>query len=292
VNDRGISHQAEGLTETPRPRTPWLCVAGAKGGVGKTTLSSNLALLLARAGYRTLLVDFDLGTGNVGVHLRLQARRDLDDVFEGRCSARAAVVPGPGRIDVLLGRSGPTRLTTATADEVDALLQDLREVSADFDVVVFDTGSGLHASTLGVAARCDLTLGVTTPDVASLTDAYALCKVLHARGLALPHLVVNRARTRDEAMSTAAKLDTVCRRFLGATSPLAGWVCDEPLIAQSAQEQRPVALSDSCRGLDDLRSVSAAALAALPPLRRRREPCAQPTRRVRLRPPSADVAAR
>ena len=60
MNDRGISHQAEGLTETSRPRTPWLCVAGAKGGVGKTTLSSNLALLLARAGYRTLLVDFDL----------------------------------------------------------------------------------------------------------------------------------------------------------------------------------------------------------------------------------------
>ena len=86
MSDRPPTNQADGLTAIPRKRTPWLCVAGAKGGVGKTMLASNLALLLARAGYRTLLVDFDPGTGNVGVQLRLQAEHDLEDVAEQRCT--------------------------------------------------------------------------------------------------------------------------------------------------------------------------------------------------------------
>ncbi|MCK5942575.1 MAG: AAA family ATPase [Planctomycetes bacterium] len=275
-----VRHQADGL-ENARP-TPWLCIAGAKGGVGKTTLSTNLALLLARAGYRTLLVDFDPGTGNVGVHLRLTGTYDLDDVAERRCSVRDAIVQGPGRLQVLLGRSGPTLLTTSSPAEVADLLRTIRTASSDFDVVVFDTGAGLNPSTLHVAEECDLTLGVTTPEVTSLTDAYALCKVLHARGVALPHLVVNRTRSRDEAMRTAQKLDAVTQKFLGQKGTLAGWVSDDPQIEQSIRDQRPLTLFGQCPGLEDLRSICAAALAALPPMTRRQEPQGQ-VRKVRLR---------
>lgn len=293
MTDRAPGHQAAGLTAASRQPTPWLCVAGAKGGVGKTTLSSNLALLLARAGYRALLVDFDLGTGNVGVHLRLPATRDLDDAFEGRCRVREAIAQGPGRLQVLLGRSGPTRLTTATPAQLAELLAQIRAASTDYDVVVFDTGAGLHASTLCVAEQCDLVLGVTTPEVTALTDAYALCKVLRARGAALPRLVVNRARSREEAMGTATKLNAVTKKFLACESELAGWISDEPQIERSVREQRPLTLLGACRGLDDLRSLCAAALAALPPMQRRQEPRDQVTRRVRLRPgPVADAAAR
>lgn len=291
MSGRLDSHQAEGLAARPERQAPWLCVAGAKGGVGKTTLSSNLALLLARAGYRTLLVDFDLGTGNVGVHLRLSAERDLDDVFEQRCTAREAIAAGPGRLQVLLGRSGPTKLTAATPGELEQLLRQLREASQDYDVVVFDTGAGLHENALLLAARCDLTLGVTTPDVSSLTDAYALCKVLHARGAALPRLVINRARSREDAMGTAAKLHAVTTKFLGCETQLAGWICEDPEVDRSVRDQRPLALVGACPGLEDLRSVCAAALAALPPMRRRQEPREQAVRQVRLRPAAASTTA-
>jgi flagellar biosynthesis protein FlhG len=285
VSDQGNHHhQAEGLTTMPRRQTPWLCVAGAKGGVGKTMLASNLALLLARAGYRTLLVDFDPGTGNVGVHLRLHGSHDLDDVAERRCTASEAIVQGPGRLQVLLGRSGPTRLTTSSPAEVADLLRAIRTASNEFDVVVFDTGAGLNPSTLCVAEHCEVTLGVTTPEVTSLTDAYALCKVLHARGVALPHLVVNRTRNRDEAMRTAAKLNAVTEKFLGQKNELAGWISHDPQIEQSIRDQRPLTLFGQCPGLEDLRSICAAALAALPPMTRRQEPHTQGVRKVRLRP--------
>lgn len=277
-------HQANGLTNLLPRITPWLCVAGAKGGVGKTMLASNISLLLARAGYRTLLVDFDLGTGNVGVHLRLQGAYDLDDVSMRRCSVHEAIVQGPGRLQVLLGRSGPTEMTTSSPAQIAELLRAIRTAASDFDIVVFDTGAGLNPSTLAVAEQCDLTLGVTTPEVTSLTDAYALCKVLHARGCALPHLVINRTRSRDEAMRTAAKLNAVTAKFLDTRSELAGWISLDPQIETSMRNQRPLTLYGQCQGLEDLRSICAAALAALPPMKRRQEPRQESVRNVRLRP--------
>lgn len=277
-------HQATGLTNLPAKLTPWLCIAGAKGGVGKTMLASNLSLLLAKAGYRTLLVDFDLGTGNVGVQFRLQGQYDLDDVAAHRCSVHEAIVQGPGRLQVLLGRSGPTDLTTSSPAHIAELLRAIRTAASDFDVVVFDTGAGLNPSMLAVAEQSDLTLGITTPEVTSLTDAYALCKVLHVRGCPLPLLVVNRTRSRDEAMRTAAKLNAVTDKFLATKSELAGWISHDPQIETSIRNQRPLTLFGDCQGLEDLRSICSAALAALPAMKRRQEPRSEALRTVRLRP--------
>ena len=97
-------NQAHALTLGPaEPRSAASCVAvsGGKGGVGKTLLATNLAILAARAGYKTLLVDLDPGLANVDVHLRLPARRTLEDLAQNRCPVRDALIPGPGGIDVL-----------------------------------------------------------------------------------------------------------------------------------------------------------------------------------------------
>ncbi|MEZ6036301.1 MAG: AAA family ATPase [Planctomycetota bacterium] len=282
-------HQADALRAATIPTpaapapAPWLCVAGAKGGVGKTMLATNLALLLARAGYRTLLVDFDPGCGNIGVQLRLAGPRDLEHVAAGECSVRDALVAGPGRVSVLLGRSGSTTLANADQAQLDALLRAVRDAAQDFDVVVFDTGAGLGQSTLAVAERAALTIGVSTPEVTAMTDAYALCKVLHGRGRPLPQLLVNRARNREEAMRTAQRLDAVTRKFLDTPSRLCGYVRQDPLIELSIRDQRPLALFGQGQGLEDLRSVCAAALAALPPLKRRQKPVSAPAL-VKLRP--------
>ena len=126
--------------------TPWIAVAGAKGGVGKTTLAVNLAILLCRAGYRTLLVDFDPGCGNVAVQLRLSGPRDLEDAAAGACPMRDALVDGPGGIQVLLGRSGSTALAGNDQGLLDHALIATSELARDFDVVVCDTGAGIDAS--------------------------------------------------------------------------------------------------------------------------------------------------
>jgi flagellar biosynthesis protein FlhG len=292
-----VPHQANGLQiprpelprpELPRPeprRAPWLAVAGSKGGVGKTMLATNLALLLRRAGHRTLLVDLDPGCGNVGVHLRLSSRYDVEHVAAGECSVAEAIVEGPDQLAVLLGRSGSTALAQADERLSDALLTKIAAAARDFDVVVVDTGAGLGALTLAAVQRADLTLGIATPDLSALTDAYALCKVLHRRGRPLPHLVVNRVQNRDEAMRTASRLAGVTRKFLGLDCVLAGWIAQDPLVELSVRDQRPLCLYGQGAGLEDLRSVCAAALAALPAMNRRPAATLAPApRHVRLRP--------
>src|SRR5204862_4069718 len=119
-------------------------------------------------------------------------------------------------LQVLAGRSGSPLLASGDAVVLERAFACVRTAALATDVVVCDTGAGIGPATLGTAERADLVLAVTTPDPASVTDTYALCKVLHARGRPLPRLVVNRVRRRDEAMRTAGKLATVANKFLQA----------------------------------------------------------------------------
>ena len=280
-----VPNQAKGLV-LPRPATtPWVAVAGAKGGVGKTTLAVNLAILLAKAGYRTLLVDFDPGCGNIAVHLRLTGKFDIEDVAAGRCAGKDAVIDGPGGIKVLFGRSGSLGLTGGDAVLLSSALTAIGVIAKDFDVVVCDTGAGIGPTVLAVAERADLVLGVTTADAVSLTDAYALCKVLHARGREVPQLVVNRVRSRDEAMRTAGKMAAVLKKFLGVESKMLGWVAQDGLVELAVAEQRPLALFGQGVGLEDLRALCAGVLAALPAMTRGLSAAVTPAAKiVRLRP--------
>ncbi|MBM3975216.1 MAG: MinD/ParA family protein [Planctomycetes bacterium] len=279
-------HQAMGL-QIPRSPAPILAIAGAKGGVGKTSIAVQLATLLARAGHRTLLVDFDPGCGNVAVHLRLAGARDLDDVAAGACSLRDAIVAGPGGLSVVLGRSGASVLAGDDGAPRERALRAVAEARRDFDAIVVDTGAGVGSTTLMVAERADLVLSVTTPDIAAVTDAYALCKALRGRGKRLPSLVVNRVKTRDEAMRTAAKLAAVVRQFLGAEIGTCGFVREDAAVPAALRDQRPLGLFGSGEAFDDLRAVLAAAQALLPAMGRRAAAAPAP-RIVALRPATAD----
>ncbi|HLQ37340.1 MAG TPA: P-loop NTPase [Planctomycetota bacterium] len=258
--------QARGLRAMQKRTAPapWLAVTGGKGGVGKTTLAVNLALLLQRAGRRTLLVDLDPGLGNVDVHLRLAPHFTVEDIANGVCSPAAAVVDGPGRLRVLAGRSGSTQMTGGDAAFLPKVLAAVAAAAATSDLVVCDTGAGIGPAVLAVALRAEQVMAVTTADPSALTDTYAMCKVLHARGRQLPGLVVNRVRSRDEAMRTAGKLTTVCRKFLSAELPLLGWVSVDGMLELSVAEQRPFALHGQGPAMEDLRGLCAGVLSAMP----------------------------
>ncbi|MCB9884217.1 MAG: AAA family ATPase [Planctomycetes bacterium] len=268
--------QAAGLASRTAPAATWIAVAGAKGGVGKTTLAVNLAILLAKSGRRVLLVDADPGCGNVGVHLRLAGNLHLDDVVDGRCAPREAVLPGPGGIGVLATCSGQT--TFAEGERMQRAIAAIEAAGRDYDLIVCDTGAGIGPATTTILERADLVLSVTTPDVASLTDAYALCKVLHLRGRPQPRLVVNRVRSRDEAMRTAGKLSAVVGKFLGGACTLAGWVGHDDELSRSVAAQRPVGIDGHAKVTEDLRALCAATLAELP---RRSPAAAAPATRLR-----------
>jgi flagellar biosynthesis protein FlhG len=263
-------HQAQDLL-TP---APWIAVSGGKGGVGKTLIAVNLAILTGRSGYRTLLVDLDPGLPNVDVHLRMAPRFTIEDVVDGACDMSQALIRGPGRISVLCGRSGSTRLAEGDGAYLQRVFETVQHAASGFDVVILDTGAGIGPSVLAAAQRAALVLAVTTPEPAAVTDTYALCKLLLMRKGTVPRVVINQVRSRGEAMQTGGRLSAVCQKFLGKELEVAGWLRREKSLQLSVADQRPYGITGAGPAMEDLRAMVAMTLSALPNLRRRRSQAA------------------
>ncbi len=261
-------HQASSLLPQ---QASWITVTGGKGGVGKTLVAVNLALLIARAGYRTLLVDLDPGLANVDVHMRLAPKNSLEDLVDGKCTASQAITAGPGDISILCGTSGSTRLAEGDLDFINATIETIDRSAQDYDVVICDTGAGIGRLVLSACQRADLAIAVSSPDPAAMTDTYALCKLLMIRDLAEPKLFINRVSNRENAMRTATRLNTVCQKFLQRNLDTIGWLRTDSHLEASVRDQRPLALSSNEAIMEDLRALCAQSLAELPNLRRRKK---------------------
>ncbi|MBI3911636.1 MAG: P-loop NTPase [Armatimonadetes bacterium] len=223
---------------SPGQRAPAvIAVASGKGGVGKTTIAVNLALLLARQGVRIVLLDGDWGLANADVALGLAPTTHLGHVLAGERSLREALYPGPDGVLLLANASGDARLANAPAPA--RVLEMLGDLWGAVDLVLADTAPGIGQGTLEIVARAHRTLLVTTPDPTALTDAYGLLKSLRRQGGdRMPCLVVNQAESYWQAQEIERRLALVTRRYLGLACPLAGWIPSDPAAAAALRRQR------------------------------------------------------
>ncbi|MFB3817272.1 MAG: MinD/ParA family protein [Candidatus Methylomirabilales bacterium] len=236
--------QAAGLRARPAsPAGFTLAVTSGKGGVGKTCLAVNLALVLSQAGRRTCLFDGDLGLANVDVLLNLRPHGSLRDVLlDGRRLAEV-VTPGPAGLQVIPAASGVEALATLAPAARRALGGALVEAGWLADVTILDTGAGISATVLRLVLAADQAALVTTPEPTAITDAYAMLKVLSQRRPALPvALVVNMAEEGGQAREVHAQLARIAGRFLGRDLPLLGWVPRDGCVERAVRVQRPLAL--------------------------------------------------
>ncbi|HEY8610510.1 MAG TPA: AAA family ATPase [Roseomonas sp.] len=214
-------------------------IASGKGGVGKTVLAIGLAQALARSGRRVLLADGDLGLANVDVQLGLDVRHDLMAVLGGNATLREAAVMQEAGFDVLPGRSGSGALAALDPGWIDRFLAVLR--AAPHDDVVLDIGAGLDPVPRRLSAGCNTLLVVATDEPTSLTDAYAVLKLLarDAPG-ADARVVVNLASDAAQGARTHAALDRACRGFLGRGAALAGVVRRDAKMRDAIRHQMPL----------------------------------------------------
>jgi flagellar biosynthesis protein FlhG len=209
----GQEQPAGALQQRPR----LIAVSSGKGGVGKTNLAVNLSLSLRLLGAQVLLLDADVGLGNVDVLLGLDVRHDLRDVLLHGRPLEQTVMDGPRGLKILPGASGVEEMTSLSADRLDAFFKELADYCAGMDFVVVDTAPGISAPVVNCLMAADELLLVTNSEPTALTDAYALLKVMSRRPGATAKrvsLVMNQTGSREEAMRSYDRLRTTAKKFL------------------------------------------------------------------------------
>lgn len=218
-----------------------IAVASGKGGVGKTSVSVNLAAAMVAAGQRTLLLDTDLGLANVDVMLGLAPRHTLADVFADRCELRDTVIQAPNGLMVVPAASGKRHMTELTPAQHVGLVHAFSQLDLDLDVMVVDNAAGIADGVLTFCQAAQDVIVVVCDEPASVTDAYALIKVLSRdRGVARVQVLANQVQDQREGRQLFDKLERVSSRFLDVTLNYLGAIPRDEWLRRAVQRQEPV----------------------------------------------------
>ena len=237
-----VHDQAYGLSgSAPRKRCRAIAVAGGKGGVGKTTVSVNLGMALAKDGHQVILLDADMSLANIDVLLGLTPTRHIGHLLDGVCSIEDLLMAAPHGLKVVPAGSGTRRLAQLGAGEHAAVIRAFDDLVSPPDYLVVDTAAGLSDNVAMFAAAADDVVLVVCDEPASLTDAYALLKVLSRDfGVRRFRMVANMVRNVGEAKQLHQKLARVCDRFLDVALEFMGHVPNDERLKQAIRRQSAV----------------------------------------------------
>lgn len=246
--------QADTLRKMMRPTLPppgtsrqgaqprVVCITSGKGGVGKTNLTVNMAYALAKQGKKVLVLDADLNLANVDVLLGMTPKFNLHHMFTGEKSLQEVMITGPGGILILPGSSGIMELANLTETQKLYFLSEMEELNQQLDVMLIDTAAGINENVIYFNLAAQERIVLLTPEPTSLTDAYALIKVLSTRhDVKRFSIVVNQAESEREALAVFRQISLVCDQFLGTLSlDFLGYIPYDKKLVQAVRSQRLV----------------------------------------------------
>lgn len=231
----------------PKTTARVITVTSGKGGVGKSSISVNLAIGLRRMGKRVVILDADFGLANIEVMLGIRPRYNLADlIFKGK-SLREIITDGPEGIGFISGGSGIQELTNLNRQQLIKLSHSLYELDQYVDVIIVDTGAGISDSVLEFVAASSEVLLVVTPEPTSITDAYALLKTLNKKSDFLTQnttikMIANRVGNPVEGKEIFDKLSVVVNKFLNIKVEFLGAIPQDNAISKAVIQQRPVTI--------------------------------------------------
>jgi flagellar biosynthesis protein FlhG len=235
-----------------------LGMTSGKGGVGKSSLSLNLALEIHRRGYRTVLFDADLGTANLHILAGVTPVHTLYDVTHGTAGIDEILTQGPEQLGLIAGGSGVCQLANLQRHRRFHLISELEKLEACVDVLMIDTAPGISGNVTDFLQVCDLSLVLTTPDLTSITDAYGLIKSVLAEGDAERLGVVpNMVRSGSQAQNLYERLGGCVHRFLDFDIEFFGHVVKDQAVVRSALYRKPFLLNEpACRASRCIRKLA------------------------------------
>ncbi len=223
----------------PPPRI--IAIASGKGGVGKTNIVANLGYALSRMGKKTIILDADLGLGNLDVLLGLTPAYNLSHVITGRKTIEEVMIDGPANMKILPASSGVQELTNLSRDQQLRILMELDVVSNPVDVLLIDTAAGISSNVIYFSVIAKEVIIVVSPEPTAITDAYALMKVLSLKYSVKDfYILVNPAESMREAYEVFRQLKLVAARFLSVTLEHLGCVLYDENINKCVRLQKVV----------------------------------------------------
>jgi len=218
-----------------------IAVTSGKGGVGKTNISANLAVLAAKAGKRVLVIDADLGLANVEIVFGLKPRYHMGDLINSSISIEDVMIDAPHGVKILPAGSGVQSLTQLSSDDKLRFIAALEPVQDKFDLVLVDSGAGIGDNVLFFVGAAQEAILVVSPEPTSLVDAYATVKVLSQKaGVRHFGVIINPVIDELPAREIFNKLTQVTSRFLSASVRHLGYIPRDENLHRAIMAQRPL----------------------------------------------------
>lgn len=234
-----------------------ITVTSGKGGVGKTNVTINLAIALSEQGYRVVILDADFGLANIDVLFGIVPQYTLLDVVKNKKNILEILTDGPMNTKFISGGSGVEDLVKLDKQQIMKFVENMALLDKIADIIIVDTGAGLSESVMSFIVAADEVLLVTTPEPTSITDAYALIKMVSNRDKAKKiRVVANRADSVNEANDVLNKLVLVAEKFLGISLEPAGYIMHDDAVVKAVKQQQPFLIcfpkSQAARNIRDI----------------------------------------
>jgi flagellar biosynthesis protein FlhG len=236
--------QADIMNSISQKKARVITVTSGKGGVGKTNITINLAIALSDLGYKVTILDADFGLANIDVLFGIIPRFTLVDVIQEKRNILEVLSDGPRNIKFISGGSGVEDLIKIGKSQLERFVNNIALLDKISDFILIDTGAGLSDNVMSFVMAADEVILVTTPEPTSITDAYALIKMLsHRDSDKLIKVIVNRADSVNEADEILKKLSLVSEKFLSLKLNPLGYILQDEAVIKAVKMQQPFSIS-------------------------------------------------